>query len=57
MGLQKGDSIKCHDKEDAAELAEELGMEGYDWDFCYSMDGEKGIWILIYDVPEGEVKT
>ena len=57
MGLQIGDHIKCHDKEDAAELAEELGKEGYDWDFCYSMNGEKGIWILIYDIPESEVKT
>lgn len=50
--LKVGDTIKCSDKEDAAEAAENLGLLGYDWDFEYERDGQKGIWIVIIKEPE-----
>ena len=39
------DYIKCKDKDDAADIAEELSKLNIDWDFCYEVDGEPGIWI------------
>ena len=50
--LKVGDTIECSDKEDAAEAAENLGLLGYDWDFEYERDGQKGIWIVIINEPE-----
>lgn len=45
--LSKGDYIKCHDAEDAANVADALQQDGYDWDFVYERNGQKGIWIEI----------
>lgn len=50
--LNKGGFIKCHDAEEAADVADALQMEGYDWDFVYQKDGQKGIWIEILGVIE-----
>lgn len=47
--LKKGDTIKCSDADDAADMAEALNRLGVDWDFCYEKDGEKGIWIEIME--------
>lgn len=47
--LHKGDSIRCHDKEDAAEVAENLCELGINWDFTYEKNGEHGIWIDILE--------
>lgn len=47
--LSKGDLIKCHDAEDAANVADALQQDGYDWDFVYERDGQKGIWIEILE--------
>lgn len=47
MKLKKGDLIKCADPEDVANVADALQQDGYDWDFVYERDGEKGIWIEI----------
>ena len=52
--LKKGDTIRCHDAEDAALFAITLGQEGYDWDFVYERNGEHGIWIEILGVLEDE---
>ena len=46
----KGDFIKCHDAEEAADVADTSQMEGYDWDFVYQKDGQKGIWVEILGV-------
>lgn len=45
--LKKGDTIKCSDKDEAAEIGDELCKLGINWDFCYELNGEKGIWIMI----------
>ena len=48
--LSKGDFIKCHDAEEASYIADRLQQDGYDWDFVYERDGQKGIWIEILGV-------
>lgn len=45
--MKKGDYIKCKDADEAAEVADALQNEGYDWDFVYECNGQKGIWIEI----------
>ena len=50
--LNPGDTIQCHDPDEAAEVAEQLSREGILWDFCYERDGEKGIWIVIESESE-----
>jgi len=50
--LNVGDTIKCHDATDGAETALAVGAEGYDWDFEFERDGQKGIWIVITGVPD-----
>jgi hypothetical protein len=45
--LHKGDTIKCRDKYDAADVAETLSHEGIEWEFLYEKDDEEGIWIEI----------
>lgn len=45
--LKKGDTIKCHDKDELLELHDALQKDGYDTDFVYERDGLKGLWIVI----------
>ena len=45
--LNPGDYIRCKDAEEAAGYAEALGVDGYEWDFVYEINGKKGIWIEI----------
>ena len=47
--LSKGDFIKYHDADEAAYIADRLQQDGYDWDFVYEHDGQKGIWIEIQE--------
>ena len=51
--LEKGDMIKCHDAEEAGYIADRL--QGYDWDFVYEHDGQKGIWIEILGEVQGMI--
>ena len=53
MKLQQGDTIKCHDSEDAIRTDRELIQGGYVTDFLYEKDGQTGIWIEILGT-EGE---
>lgn len=50
--LSKGDFIECHDAEETSYIADRLQQDGYDWDFAYERNGEKGIWIEILGVIE-----
>lgn len=50
--LKKGDTIKCSSPDEAIDLMYELDLEGYDTDFLYEKDGEKGLWIAILEVPK-----
>ena len=50
--LKKGDTIKCSSSDEAIDLMYELDREGYDVDFLYEKDGEKGLWIVILGVPK-----
>lgn len=52
--FKKGDSIHCHNEQIAGLAADALSNLGYDWDFCYEKDGQKGIWINILDAPKEE---
>lgn len=52
--LKIGDTIKCHDAEDAAKLVGELAMGGYDTEFVYQKDGERGIWLEITEATNDD---
>lgn len=52
--LTPGDTIRCMNSEDAAEVAEALGEAGYEWDFVYELNGKKGIWIEILGRSESK---
>ena len=45
--FKKGDTIKCHDEEEILYLMKELEKEGYETDFLFEKDGEKGLWLEI----------
>ena len=47
--LKKGDSIRCHDQEEAGTVADMLCHLGIEWEFCYEKDGKRGIWIDILE--------
>ena len=46
-GLRAGDTIKCHDNNDAIETMQELSKYGIDTDFIYEKNGEKGLWLQV----------
>lgn len=50
--FKKGDTIKCSSSDEAVDLMDELLREGYNTDFLYEKDGEKGLWIAILGVPK-----
>lgn len=50
--LKNGDTIKCSSPDEAIDLMDELDREGYDADFLYEKDGEKGLWLEILEVPK-----
>ena len=52
--LQIGDTIKCHDPEDMINTMTELSRGGYDVEFVYELDGRRGYWLEITEVPADE---
>jgi hypothetical protein len=52
--LSVGDTIKCHDKDDAVTTSMRLAIEGVHTDFIYERDGEHGLWLEITKIEEGE---
>ena len=52
--LKKGDTIKCHDKDDMISTMMALAKEGIETDFLYEKDGKKGLWLVI--TREGDSK-
>lgn len=50
--LKKGDTIKCHDKEEMINLMYELQKENIETDFIYEKDGVKGLWLIVTNVVE-----
>lgn len=50
--LKKGDTIKCSSSDEAVDLMHTLDLEGYNTDFLYEKDGEKGLWLEILEVPK-----
>ena len=49
MGINIGDFIKCHNKDEMIDLVSDLLDEGFETDFCYEKDGEKGYWLEVLD--------
>ena len=45
--LAVGDTIKCRDAEDMVDTMFALQQEGYETEFIYEKDGEKGLWLVI----------
>lgn len=45
--FKKGDTIHFITAELAAEAADTLCNLGYEWEFLFEKDGQKGIWIQI----------
>lgn len=45
--LQIGDTIKCASKNEMVSLMHYLEKHGYETDFVYEIDGEKGLWLVI----------
>lgn len=52
--LKVGDTIKCHDACDAANMMDQLSKEGYETDFLYMKDGQKGLWLEIVEVEDAK---
>ena len=48
--LNKGDTIKCSDKDELVKLSVALAKENIDTDFLYEQDGEKGLWLIVTKV-------
>ncbi len=55
-GLQVGDTIRCHDKDEMVNISMELNNEGIDNDFLYEKDGQKGLWLVVVDFKKQEPK-
>ena len=55
-GLQVGDTISCHDKDEMVNISIELDNEGIDNDFLYEKDGQKGLWLVVVDIKKQEPK-
>lgn len=50
--LKVGDTIQCHDADDMIDYMQALLSEGIDTDFLYEKDGEKGLWLIVTEVPD-----
>lgn len=50
--LKKGDTIRCHDKDDMLNTDLELCRLGYNTDYMYEKDGKTGYWIEILGKTE-----
>lgn len=47
MSLNKGDTIKCADKDDCIKMMQKLLKEGIETDFLYEKDGKNGFWLEV----------
>ena len=47
VSLEPGDTIKCRDAKDAAQLGDILCERHINWEFLYEKNKQKGIWIVI----------
>ncbi len=47
-----GDTIQCSDRDELLAIDQELIKEGYQTDFMYEKDGEKGLWLVIERTPK-----
>lgn len=50
--LNVGDTIQCSDRDELLAIDQELIKEGYQTDFMYEKDGEKGLWLVIERAPK-----
>ena len=50
--IQVGDYIKCHSHDDMTETAYSLHIAGVECDFCYNINGESGLWLVVREVRE-----
>ena len=48
--LKVGDTIQCHDKDDAITYMTELAKENIETDFMYEKGGVKGLWLVVKKV-------
>jgi hypothetical protein len=55
-GLKKGDTIKCRDADDAVSTMQELDKAGIITDFCYELNGVKGIYLEVIRVRKAREK-
>lgn len=51
-GLHVGDTIRCHDAEDTVNTMMDLAEHGYDTDFVYEQEGERGYWLRVTEVHD-----
>lgn len=45
--LKKGDTIKCHDKDEMVKIMMALAREDIETDFLYEKDGQRGLWLIV----------
>lgn len=47
-----GDTICCHDAEEMVNTMMDLAEHGYDTDFVYEQEGERGYWLRVTEVHD-----
>ncbi len=52
FSLKVGDIIITHDPDDMASTFQELSKAGYEVEFLYEHNGEKGYYLEILEVPK-----
>lgn len=50
--LKVGDTIQCHDKDDAVNTMTELAKENIETDFMHEKDGIQGLWLVVKKIKE-----
>ena len=53
--LKVGDTIKCHDKDDAINYMIELAKENIETDFMYEKDGTDGLWLVVTKIMTANI--
>lgn len=52
--LEVGDTIRCVDADELLEMNGIMEKRGYEVDFLYEKDGEKGYWLEIMKIRDVE---
>lgn len=47
MNVKKGDYIECANEKEAIRIIGNLLRANIEWDFCYEINGSKGLWIEV----------